>query len=234
MAWPLAVPAIAAGVALVTSGYQAYRQSREATKQREWQERMSNSAYQRQARDLELAGLNRILGYTKGSGASTPSGAKADVPEFGRAVTTALMAARLEKEIEVMDADIGKKNSETAFIVAQTKGVPATVEKTVQTTKNLITENQRNMLRKEQEATTGEGILGRWLTSVVRSGKAGYAKLMELGEAAKKMGKKDRIAAERILRSLGWKPTKKKGHKPHGASKSINKKALRAKVSPTL
>lgn len=42
---------------------------------REWQERMSNTAYQRAMKDLRKAGLNPILAYT--SGASTPTGSYA-------------------------------------------------------------------------------------------------------------------------------------------------------------
>lgn len=50
----------------------------EAQKQRDWATNMSNTAFQRAAKDLQAAGLNRILAL--GSPAATPGGAAATSP----------------------------------------------------------------------------------------------------------------------------------------------------------
>lgn len=75
---------------------------------RQWQERMSNTAHQREVADLKAAGLNPILSGTGGAGAAAGGGATADTANIDSTdyqfVSTAMEAARMKQELKVMKA----------------------------------------------------------------------------------------------------------------------------------
>lgn len=81
-----------------------------ARENREWQERMSNTAYQRATKDLEAAGLNRILAM--GGPSSTPAGNTATMQNemaplqegISKGVGTALQARLMKQQIANMKA----------------------------------------------------------------------------------------------------------------------------------
>ena len=83
-----------------------------------FQERMSSTAYQRAAKDLDAAGLNRILAI--GSPSSTPAGSVATMQNENKpvqegitgGVASALVAARLKAEIGNINARTNLTNAQ--------------------------------------------------------------------------------------------------------------------------
>jgi hypothetical protein len=139
----------------LVSGYFAYQGQKEtnaanaeiAAQQMQFQERMSNTSYQRQVEDLKKAGINPMYGYMRASGASTPpgasyvaqnpaaSGVQAYASTAGARAASA-QAAKTAAETEVIEetglaqakanlektvADMGLTTQQTAKVITDTE-----------------------------------------------------------------------------------------------------------------
>lgn len=104
-------------------------------RQQQWEERMSNTAVQRRADDIQRAGGNRALAFTNGQEASTPSIQPARVDPITRPGST---AAAIQAGIQAKNVQ-----ANTALQLAQAK--KANVEANIaQTTERAETEYRLN------------------------------------------------------------------------------------------
>jgi len=126
------IASLASGVAGFLGQQDTNAQNRQlAAENTAFQERMSNTAYQRQVKDLEASGLNPMLAYVKGGGASTPSGTVAQMQSpvsagvssaesASRSALTQKQIPKVGAETENVGADTINKRAQRFLIEAQT------------------------------------------------------------------------------------------------------------------
>ncbi|WNK14921.1 MAG: DNA pilot protein [Microvirus sp.] len=123
---PAIATAFGAAMGLKGASDQNKASAYQAATQMDFQERMSNTAHQREVRDLRAAGLNPVLSGTGGMGASSPSGAAAPVVnELGAAVDSGAKAAATTSLNQVQSAQIENIQAQTRLSSAQAQEAQA-------------------------------------------------------------------------------------------------------------